>query len=105
MKELTSTNFEAETSEASGLVVVDFWAPWCGPCKAFMPTLEELANELEGSVTFAKVNVDESASLTSAEGIRAVPTIQVYKDGEKVSQFTGGLTKEKILELIDSCRD
>jgi thioredoxin 1 len=94
--ELDSSNFEAAIS-ASVPVVVDFWAPWCGPCKAIAPILEELAAELGDAVKICKVNVDNNSEIAGKFEIRAIPTILVFKDG-KVSDTIVGLTSKDDLK-------
>jgi thioredoxin 1 len=94
--ELSSSNFEAAIS-ASVPVVVDFWAPWCGPCKAIAPILEELAAELGDAVKICKVNVDDNSEISAKFEIRAIPTILVFKDGV-VSDTIVGLTSKDDLK-------
>ena len=94
--ELDSSNFEAAIS-ASVPVVVDFWAPWCGPCKAIAPILEELAAELGDAVKICKVNVDDNSEIAGKFKIRAIPTILVFKDGA-VSDTIVGLTSKEDLK-------
>ena len=86
---VNTADFQSKVVESELPVVVDFWAPWCGPCKAIGPVLEELAKEYAGSVMVAKVNVDEEPSLASAFGIRGIPTLFVIKDGKAISQMVG----------------
>ena len=85
---LNSDSFEKEVSDYSGVVLVDFWAEWCGPCKTQLPILEEIAQEMT-DVKVCKVNVDESNRLAVKYGIRSIPTMIVFKNGEKVNQFIG----------------
>lgn len=94
----TDQTFAQETSE--GVVLVDFWAPWCGPCKMIAPVLEELDNDLAGSAKIVKVNVDENQETASKFGIMSIPTLVVLKDGQKVDQVIGFQPKEALQQLI-----
>ncbi len=95
--ELDSSNFESAISAGSTPVVVDFWAPWCGPCKAIAPILEELAEELGDAVKICKVNVDNNSEIAGKYSIRAIPTILIFKDGA-VSETVVGLTSKDDLK-------
>jgi thioredoxin 1 len=98
VKELTADNFN-ETI-ASGTVLVDFWAPWCGPCKMQTPILEKVAPQVEGKAVIAKVNVDEHAPLAAQFGVRSIPTLILFKNGEKVRDFIGVQQEAALLELL-----
>ncbi|HSM62265.1 MAG TPA: thioredoxin, partial [Longimicrobiales bacterium] len=82
--EVTDATFETEVANNEGVTVVDFWAPWCGPCRMVAPVMEELAEEYAGQVRFAKVNVDENQATAGTFGIRSIPTIGFFKDGEVI---------------------
>lgn len=94
--ELDSSSFESAISDASVPVVVDFWAPWCGPCKAIAPILEELASELGDSVKICKVNVDNNSEIAGKFEIRAIPTILVFKAGEVADTIVGLTSKDDL---------
>ena len=94
--ELDSGSFESAVSDASVPVVVDFWAPWCGPCKAIAPILEELASELGDSVKICKVNVDNNSEIASKFEIRAIPTLLIFKDGAVADTIVGLTSKEDL---------
>ena len=94
--ELDSSNFDSAVSDASVPVVVDFWAPWCGPCKAIAPILDELAEELGDSHKICKVNVDNNSDIAGKFEIRAIPTILLFKDGQVAENIVGLVTKEDL---------
>ena len=101
VKHWSDANFAAEVERATGLVVVDFWAPWCGPCRMVAPMIEQLAGEYAGRVTFGKVNVDESPEVSARYGIRSIPTIGIFKDGEPVDGVIGAVPKQYLAAAID----
>lgn len=94
--ELDSSNFETTISAGSAPIVVDFWAPWCGPCKAIAPILEELAEELGDAVKICKVNVDNNSDIAGKYEIRAIPTILIFKDGKVADTVVGLSSKEDL---------
>lgn len=99
---ITDQNFEKDVLQASGPVLVDFWAEWCGPCKQIGPLLDELSNELGAKITIAKVNIDQNPNTPQKYGVRGIPTMIIFKDGQPVSTKVGSLPKSKIAEWIDS---
>ncbi len=99
--EITDATFENEVVKSDGLTVVDFWAPWCGPCRLVAPVMEELSEEYDGRVRFAKVNVDENQMIAGMFGIRSIPTIGFFKDGEPVGGVVGAYPKEALQEVIE----
>ena len=98
--ELTPANFEEVTKE--GVSMVDFWAPWCGPCRMIAPVIEELATDFEGKANICKVNTDEEQDLAVKYGIRSIPTILFMKNGEVVDQMVGASSKQAFADKINS---
>ena len=98
--ELTPANFEEVTKE--GVSMVDFWAPWCGPCRMIAPVIEELAVDFEGKANICKVNTDEEQDLAVKYGIRSIPTILFMKNGEVVDQIVGASSKQSFADKINS---
>lgn len=101
MNSLTEKNFQSEVLNANGVVLVDFWAPWCGPCRMVAPILEELSKEYDGLVKIVKVNVDENPTLASQYGIMSIPTMIIFKDGKKADQIVGALPRPALESKIE----
>lgn len=106
MKDFTAANFDSEVLKAAKPSVVDFWAPWCMPCKALTPVLEDLSKEIEARVVIGKLNVDECPDIAGRYGIMSIPSLLVFKGGNVVGQIVGALPKQeiknRILAVLDS---
>ena len=100
VKKVTTDTFRKEVIESDKPVVVDFWAEWCGPCKKLSPILEEVAEELDGEVTIAKVNVDEERNLGAMFQIMSIPNVLIFNHGEKVDEFVGLRSKDDIVAQV-----
>ncbi len=101
VKEITQDQFESEVMEEAKPVLVDFWAPWCGPCKTLGPVLEELAKDNEGRLKVVKVNVDENQDLAQKYDVMSIPTMFVFKDGQLVDSFMGAMNKQALSEKLE----
>ena len=99
--EVNDSNFKSEVTDSEMPVLVDFWAPWCGPCKMIAPVLEELAKEYDGKVKIVKLNVDDSPNTASEFGIRSIPTLLLFKNGKVFEQTVGAQSKENLKQLVD----
>lgn len=99
--ELNDASFDNEVIKSDLPVLVDFWAPWCGPCRAVAPIVEEISSAYEGKIKVGKVNVDENPSITMKFGIRSIPTLLVFKGGEAVEQIIGAVPKGEIEKALD----
>ena len=99
---VTDASFQADVLDSSEPVVVDFWAEWCGPCKMIAPALEEIGNELQGRVKIVKLNVDENHQTATKYGIRSIPTLLMFKNGELAATQVGAAPKGRLAEWISS---
>ena len=99
---VTDSTFDTEVLGASGPVLVDFWAEWCGPCKMIAPALDELSDELGGRVTVAKLNIDENPQTPTKYNVRGIPTLILFKNGQVAAQRIGAMPKSKLHEWVES---
>ncbi len=99
---VSDASFQTDVLNAKRPVIVDFWAEWCGPCRMIAPSLEELAAELEGKVTVAKINIDENPNTPMKYGVRGVPTLMIFHQGQVAATKVGALPKSKIKEWIEA---
>lgn len=102
VQSLNEKNFQKKVIESKKLVLVDFWAPWCGPCQIFAPILEEIEKEFEEKIKVYKINVDENQNISNQYQIEAIPTIFIFKDGKIIDKIIGLITKEELKEKINS---
>lgn len=101
IKQVTDATFEADVVKASAPVLVDFWAEWCGPCKMIAPILDEVSTAYSGKLTVAKMNVDENRAVPAQYGIRGIPTLMLFKDGQLAATKVGALSKAQLTAFID----
>ena len=99
-KHSTDSNFDTDVIKAAGPIVVDFWAEWCGPCRAISPALEEISNSLEGQVDIVKVNIDDNPVTPQSYGVRGIPTLLMFKNGEVVAEKIGALPKSQLEQWV-----
>lgn len=98
---VTDASFEADVLKAEGPILLDFWAEWCGPCKMLAPSLNELAGELDGKLSIAKLNIDENPTTPSRYGVRGIPTLMIFKDGQVSATKIGALPKSQLKTWIE----
>jgi thioredoxin 1 len=99
---VSDASFESDVLKATVPVLVDFWAEWCGPCKMIAPILEELATQMDGKLTVAKINIDENAQTPKKYGVRGIPTLMLFKEGQVAAIKIGALPKNKLIEWVES---
>lgn len=99
---LTDDSFETDVLQAEGATLVDFWAEWCGPCKMIAPILDEIADEFDGRITVAKLNIDENPATAPKYGIRGIPTLLLFKNGAVVATKVGALSKGQLKEFLNT---
>jgi len=102
MKIVTDSSFEADVLKADGPVLVDFWAEWCGPCRQIAPALEELSKNLADKITVAKINIDENPGTPGKYGVRGIPTLMIFKNGQVAHTKIGALPKSKLFEWVEA---
>ena len=100
--QLTQDTFDKEILAAKGVALVDFWAPWCGPCRMLAPVIDELSKDFDGKIKIGKVNVDECGALAQQYGVMSIPTLIIFQDGKPVDQLVGLQAKEKLADKLNA---
>jgi thioredoxin 1 len=100
--ELTDANFQSEVLQSDLPVLVDFWAPWCGPCRQLTPIIDALAEEMSGTIKVGKLNIDDSPRAAEQYGVMSIPTVMIFKNGEVVQRFVGVQPKQRLKEAIEA---
>ncbi len=101
LHEFTDANFNSEVLNSTEPVLVDFWAPWCGPCRMLMPTVEQLAGEYAGRVKIGKVNTDDNVQTAAGYGITSIPTVMLFKNGEMIDKVVGAPPKQHFVNMLE----
>ena len=104
ISDVTDTNFQAEVLESDTPVLVDFWAPWCGPCRQIAPVIEQLAGENVGTIKVGKLNVDDAPNAAQSYGVSSIPTLMIFKGGEVIERLVGVQPKTKLQQALDAAK-
>ena len=102
LKSVSDASFDGDVLKGDGAILVDFWAEWCGPCKTIAPALEEIAKEMDGRVTVAKINIDDNPLTPQKYGVRGIPTLMLFKDGQVAATKVGAVAKSQLQDWVES---
>ena len=102
LKSVRDASFDGDVLKGDGAILVDFWAEWCGPCKTIAPALEEIAKEMDGRVTVAKINIDDNPLTPQKYGVRGIPTLMLFKDGQVAATKVGAVAKSQLQDWVES---